>query len=203
MTVLHLIRHGETDWNAAGRLQGKQDSMLTELGKQQTWQVAERLSAYRFDGIISSTSTRAVQTAGILARSLNVTHIAQDYALCEISLGPWEGRFKEEIAQEYPKQFNAFRYEPDRFFLDGAESFMELQKRGMDAIAGIVGEYHNKELLIVSHGALVKSILCYFAGRALRHLWRPPKLNNCGHSILEFKSSESAVITLFADQHSW
>jgi probable phosphoglycerate mutase len=198
-----LIRHGETDWNATGRLQGRKNSELTPLGKEQAGRLADNLRHYHFDKVISSSSKRAIQTAGILAKKLSVKNVLQHDELCEINLGPWEGRFKVQIEREYPEQFNAFWYEPERFALPGAETFSQLQQRGIAATNGIAEAYKDREVLVVSHGAMIKSILCYFADRPLSKLWHPPKMDNCAHSIIEFKQNTNPVVVLFAGMHSW
>lgn len=202
MTRIHFVRHGETDWNAAGKLQGRKNSELTALGREQADRLADRLLHYTFDRIISSSSKRAVQTAEILAKKLKLS-VSQVDELQEINLGPWEGRLKIEIEREYPEDFNAFWQEPDRFALPGAETFGELQQRGIEAINRIVAEHQNSEILIVSHGAMIKSLLCRYAGRQLRHLWLPPAMSNCAHSIVEFGCCGSHAIKQFAGRQDW
>lgn len=169
-------------------MQGRKNSELTSLGKEQAEQLAGKLLHYSFGRIISSSSERALQTAQILANKLAL-EITQVDELQEINLGPWEGRLKAEIEQEYPEQFNAFWLKPDRFALQGAETFSELQQRGIAATNKIVETSQDDDVLIVSHGAMIKSILCFYAGKPLRELWQPPLMNNCAHSIIDLNAS--------------
>lgn len=203
MVKLHLIRHGETQWNLAGRMQGRKNSELTPLGKEQAGQLADTLKPGTFDQIISSTSKRSIQTAEILAKKLNIKKISQNKAFCEINLGPWEGQFSVELEKAYPDQFYTFWNKPDTFSLEGAETFLALQKRGVKEIHKIANEHVNKELIIISHGAMIKSILCHFAGRLLCNLWYPPRMYNCAHSIITFTENGTGTIEKFAGQYSW
>ena len=202
MTTLHLVRHGETDWNAAGKLQGRRNSELTARGKMQAARLAEQLLRYSFHKIISSSSKRAVQTAQILADRLGLPVMETD-ALWEINLGPWEGRLKIEIKKENPVEFDHFWNKPDHFALPGAETFEQLQRRGLAAIRNIVAEYHEQRVLVVSHGAMIKSILSHFDGRPLCNLWQPPELHNCAHSIVEFAADGGHLIRQFAGCNTW
>jgi probable phosphoglycerate mutase len=123
--------------------------------------------------------------------------------LWEINLGPWEGRLKVEIEREDPVEFDNFWHKPDRFALPGAETFAQLQRRGLAAIKRIVTENRNRRVLVVSHGAMIKSILSHFDGRPLRNLWHPPEMHNCAHSIIEFGTDGQHLINLFAGEHAW
>ena len=118
---LHLIRHGQTDWNAIRRIQGHTDSSLNELGLQQAQQLAAILDSYEFDQVYCSSSLRTRQTAEQLFshRQLPVTYLD---TLREIYLGPWEGRLYAEIEQSDPHRFDQFFNAPHLFELEGAEN---------------------------------------------------------------------------------
>ena len=95
---LYILRHGETEWNAAGRLQGRFDSALTEKGRAQAKaqnQILARLDLSRF-GAISSPQGRAFETARIAMAGV-VSPITTDAALSEIGLGDWAGKVRAEV----------------------------------------------------------------------------------------------------------
>ena len=190
---LHLIRHGETDWNAMRRVQGQMESRLSEQGRQQASQLAVQLRDFPISRIYCSSSLRTRETADILF-SESAAEISYHDDLREIYLGPWEGNLYDELAEQDPDQFNFFWHQPDRFFLPGAETFSQLQQRGLNALAGILPETNHAEVAIVSHGALIKSLLCHFEGRHLSRLWEPPKMPNCAHSILELETPAAGRI---------
>lgn len=104
--VLLVVRHAQSEWNAARRWQGVADSPLTELGRRQARTaaevVADRYGAAAFEGIWSSDLGRAVQTASILAEVLGSGPIRTDVRLREAAAGPWEGLGRAEIVSGWP-----------------------------------------------------------------------------------------------------
>lgn len=99
--MLILLRHGETEFNRAGRWQGQIDSPLTDTGRTQAFTAAKRLAGFRFDAIISSPLGRAAETANIVAESLDLA-VRTDPRLMEVSSGVLEGLTSEEIEQRWP-----------------------------------------------------------------------------------------------------
>ncbi|MBO9696761.1 MAG: histidine phosphatase family protein [Sphingopyxis sp.] len=104
MTEIYLIRHGETEWNAAGRFQGKLDSPLTGTGARQAKLCGERLSALgiRFDTLIASPLGRTRQTASIIASCSRFPDTQYDDRLAEVSVGPWDGLTHIDIDAQWP-----------------------------------------------------------------------------------------------------
>ena len=204
---LHLIRHGETNWNKERRAQGQSDSHLTDLGTQQAKELGQRIAHLEFDKIYCSSSLRTRQTAEYAFPEL-VTEIKYLDELREIFLGPWEGHLYEDLAQSEPESHNHFWEQPHLFRLSGAESFFELQQRAIDAVAEIEAAHRTdsmggKKVAIVSHGALIKSYLCHVEGRSMDQLWAPPRMHNCAHSIVALSSVDdgsNANILQYADQ---
>ena len=206
---LHLIRHGETNWNKERRVQGQSDSHLTDLGTQQAKELGQRIAHLEFDKIYCSSSLRTRQTAEYAFPEL-ATEIKYLDELREIFLGPWEGHLYEDLAQSEPESHGHFWEQPHLFRLSGAESFFELQQRAIDAVAEIEAAHRTdsvsgRKVAIVSHGALIKSYLCHVEGRSMEQLWAPPRMHNCAHSIVALNSidgTSSANILQYADQPS-
>ena len=90
MTALLLVRHGETDWNADGRLQGHTDRPLSEFGRRQARQLAQELADENLDAIYASDLSRARETAEIVGKRLELA-VVLDPALREKDWGSWEG----------------------------------------------------------------------------------------------------------------
>ena len=204
---LHLIRHGETNWNKERRAQGQSESHLTDLGIQQAKELGQRIEHLDFDRIYCSSSLRTRQTAEH-AFPESKTEINYLDELREIFLGPWEGQLYEDLAETEPESHRHFWEQPHLFQVNGAESFFELQQRAIDAVAEIeatcqANSTSNRKVVIVSHGALIKSYLCHVEGRSMDQLWAPPRMHNCAHSIVAFSSVDdtcSANILQYADQ---
>ena len=199
MTRLHLIRHGETDWNAEGRVQGQLESVLSELGQQQAVELQEKLATTNFDRVFSSSSTRARQTTALALSHCDQPVSYQD-DLREIMLGRWEGYLYADIEKVEPQAVFAFRNTPDIFNVEGAETFHALQRRALAAVEIILNDCAGMEIALVSHGAWIKSVLSHYEGRPISRFWEPPRMHNCCHSIIEVSGdSGEPRIVRYAD----
>ncbi len=177
-TEIHLVRHGQTDWNATERVQGQAESRLTETGWAQARAFGARLELSDFDAVYCSSALRTRQTLEGLLRGRRCTPVYRD-ALREIHLGPWQGHLRQYVAEIWPAEFEDFKHRPGQFSLDGAETFLQLQQRGLAAIDAIAAAHRGAKVLAVSHGALIKAVYCAIADRPLDHVWQDPLADNC------------------------
>ncbi|MDP6651497.1 MAG: histidine phosphatase family protein, partial [Gammaproteobacteria bacterium] len=93
---LHLIRHGQTDWNEERRVQGQSESRLTEMGIQQAQQLGAKLRHLEFDQVYCSSSLRTRQTAEhVFSHTDHAVEFMDE--LREIHLGPWEGNLYDDV----------------------------------------------------------------------------------------------------------
>lgn len=189
---IHLIRHGQTHWNKERRVQGQTESTLSEEGRQQASALRTILNQISIGRVYCSTSIRARETAAILFADRDIQTEYRD-ALREILLGPWEGFLQAEVKEKYPESFNEFWHFPHRFSLEGAETFEQVQERGMQELQSVMNESVCPDVAIVSHGVLIKSILCQLEGRPLDRLWEPPVMHNCSHSIVAVDKDRRAA----------
>ena len=181
---LHLIRHGQTNWNAEKRVQGQSDSELDTVGRQQAEDRRATVEELGIGAIYSSSSLRTRQTTDILTGNINVPVRYLD-SLREIHLGPWETQLWSDLEQTDAEQVTAFKTDPLLFAVSGAESYVELQARGVSAIEGIIEQAKGHEnVLVVSHGAILLVLLAHYAGIDFSRL-RSENLKNCSHSVLE------------------
>lgn len=196
---IHLIRHGETNWNRERRAQGQQESVLTERGIAQAHTLARALGSVPVDEVYSSSSVRARQTTEILFGERTVP-IEYCDLLREIHMGGWEGRLYADLEAEDPAQFRAFWHEPHRFLLSGAETFETVQQRALSRLDDILSRSTAQQIAIVSHGVWIKTLLCHAEKRPLKKLWQPPAMHNCAHSIIDIHADGSRHISLYANQ---
>jgi broad specificity phosphatase PhoE len=153
MTELHLIRHGQTDWNLAGRYQGQSDIPLNAAGLTQAQSLALSLSGQRFDALYSSDLQRAHQTAQALAQILNLPiHVRR--GLREISMGAWEGRLLAEVSLGYTQNKSPDARAP------GGESVAEVAARMALSAAEITRAHPHGRVLLVSHGLALATLVC-------------------------------------------
>ncbi|MCB5238438.1 MAG: histidine phosphatase family protein [Niallia nealsonii] len=147
MTKICLIRHGETDWNAMGKIQGKTDIPLNENGKRQAQQCRDYLKDSNWDIIVTSPLKRAKQTAFIINEALQL-QVVEMAEFMERSFGDAEGKTREERAILYPDQ----QY-PNQ------ESREELVNRIMNGLEKILVQFPDQKVLLVAHGAVIHTLL--------------------------------------------
>jgi Fructose-2,6-bisphosphatase len=176
-TVLYLIRHGQTQWNAEHRMQGFGDSPLTELGNLQATWARDAFRNKQFAAIYASTSLRALYTAEII-RGSRQQPITTYKDLRELNMGCWEGCTVDEIRQQYPKEYQLFWKHPQLYRpSDGGETFAELQKRVVALTKKLIQRHPDQCILIVSHTIAIKTLLSHFMQQPLEQLWQTPTLH--------------------------
>ncbi len=154
-----LVRHGQTDWNLEGRLQGQSDVPLNQTGRTEARSLAEKLSGTPFKAIFSSDLARAWETAEIIAGALGVP-ITAERRLREINQGEWEGQLAEDIRASHDEYWEHRNVDAEHFRPPGGESVTEVAERVQAAMNQIASQYPTGEILIVSHGLALATIIC-------------------------------------------
>lgn len=156
MTLLLLVRHGETEWNRARKLQGQQDIPLSARGTQQAVALAEMVASFAPDSVVTSDLARTQQTATALGYSAPKT----DPQWREADLGSWTGAAIDVLRKTTPNLYTAWRN--GTFTPEGAEPFSILRKRVVTATKTLGTS--GKTVLVVTHGgpirALCAELLC-------------------------------------------
>ena len=155
-----LIRHGETDWNKTGRIQGSQDICLNEIGIEQAREVAEKLLALRLERprLFTSKQQRAKQTAEVLEQCLG-TSLNIVEGLQEVNFGKWEGKSWAQVQADYPADYQQwFLHRRHTRPLDG-ESYQDMLDRLSSALIEIAG-HDSSTAIIVTHSAVIMSLKC-------------------------------------------
>jgi len=111
MPNVFLARHAETTWNLAGRYQGRLESELSAKGVAQAEALAKAMRNYKLGRVISSPLVRCLQTAAPSARAQEQP-VEEEPLLLEIAHGLWEGRYRDELAQNDPERYRQWRQEP-------------------------------------------------------------------------------------------
>jgi probable phosphoglycerate mutase len=157
MTELILVRHGETDWNAEGRLQGHTDRSLSDYGRDQARRLAEELAGETFDAIYASDLARARETAELVGGRLHLA-VAVDPDLREKDWGTWEGLTSTE------------RLDVELV----GESIEHHTERMLAALGRIAAKHPYGRVLVVTHGGSMRRVQTEALGFAL------PVVENCG-----------------------
>lgn len=155
--ILYCIRHGESAYNAEGRIQGQIDIPLSELGRRQGAALATVLAGLPIQAVYCSPLLRARETAAPLAEALRLK-IACDDRLKEVHAGVFQGLRWPEVMAKYPGEAQRWKaYEPD-FIIPGGESRQQLLERGTAFFHALRAEGH-RQVVIVSHGGLLSAAL--------------------------------------------
>ena len=155
MTTVLLARHGESDWNVAGRWQGHADRPLTEQGRAQAERLAARLATKRLDAIYSSDLRRAKKTAEIVAarQGLDVVALRE---LREVDVGSWSGLTRAEAGKRFPEAFERWRGGSPGW-TDG-ETYEEMSARTVGAVRRIAADHPDGRVLVVTHGGPIRAL---------------------------------------------
>lgn len=183
MTKIFLIRHGETEWNKTARLQGNSDIKLAEEGIRQAQLLAKNVSFSEVAAVYSSDLIRAVNTAKILADRVNLPVIEKP-GLREANFGDWEGKYINALVEEFPDDFGKFFINPDNAKPPGGETFLECQARVMNALDEIVADHENQNIIVVSHGAAIRLIICAALEIRIRKMWSISQFNTAVNILI-------------------
>jgi 2,3-bisphosphoglycerate-dependent phosphoglycerate mutase/probable phosphoglycerate mutase len=159
---LILLRHGETDWNAARRMQGQHDIDLNETGRQQAAAAAASVAALRPDVIVSSDLRRAVDTAAAVAAVAGLP-VTTDPRLRETSLGRWEGITAQELVADWPAEWDRWRTGSAHFSPPEGESRWQVAQRGAEVVAELDAGTASRALL-VAHGGFIVGVTGHLLG---------------------------------------
>jgi len=161
LTHLFLVRHGETDYNRKGIVQGRGvDTPLNEKGLQQAQALARRMTDEAIDAVHSSPLTRALQTARCVAESCGVPSIPTDPDLEEMSWGVFEGQpHSEHLARTFAEMKQRWHVGEHEFAVERGESLLQVQHRGVNAVHRIIDAQAGKRVLIVAHGRFLRILL--------------------------------------------
>lgn len=162
--ILFVARHGETDWNAIGRLQGHTDVPLNEAGRAQARALADSLRAERIGAIVTSDLLRANETGAIVAAELGVAVAYVDHELRERAFGPFEGCTREELETRHAEAWRAWT---ERGIAPaGAETNEELAQRIVAALVRAAERAASADApaLVITHGAAMRWALARLAG---------------------------------------
>jgi len=197
MTTLYVTRHGETEWNTEGRMQGWNDSPLTGLGINQAYWLYDRLKDMNFNAIYSSPAGRAYKTAEILKGERNIEIISHD-ALKEINLSEWEGLDQKSIKEKDEEQFHNFWKAPHLYKPLSGEDFVELQHRVTAGIREIVKNHKDETVLIVTHTMTLKALMASLKSKPISTIWDPPFIKQTSLTVIEI-DDDKINIEMYAD----
>src|SRR5699024_2773760 len=187
MTKIYLVRHGETDWNIKGIIQGQTNIPLNKTGEIQARECGEYFKNKPIDAIISSPLMRAKKTTQLINQTLNLRIIYED-RLKERYFGIAEGKSKVELIKKFHQQI-----------YPSQEPRLALNKRAMIALNDILREYRNQNVLVIANGAVINSILASVSNHTV---WsRITTLKNGSLSILNINEHNWLIESVNQTSH--
>lgn len=158
---IYIVRHGETQYNLTGTIQGQTNVPLNETGLHQADLAAKRLAEENFTFAYSSDLSRAMVTAEKIVPRLAVT---ADERLREWHLGQWQGKTLAEIEELYEGGFRAFLNAGDKAKVPGGESGYDVFTRVRKFLTELPEKHPEGKILIVSHGGAIKRMFHFLMG---------------------------------------
>jgi probable phosphoglycerate mutase len=175
MTRLLVVRHGQSEWNATGRWQGRADPALTDEGRRQSKVAGGALGT--FDAVVASPLLRAAETATIIAERLGIGPVLTDPDLVERDAGEWQGLTRSQIQEGWPGFLDDGRRPP------GYEPGDAMLTRTLSVLERISERMGDGDVLVVSHGGVV-----YALEEACGEPWR--RLPNLGARWFEVSGGD-------------
>lgn len=190
---IYIIRHGQTDWNKAYRLQGRSDIPLNEEGRRLARKTAEALQDVPFARAYTSPLARACETAKILLAGRDVP-VVEDPRLLEIGFGVYEGRISRGEGYNVPdRKFDWFFTAPDRYMPPpGGESISQLCVRTTAFLRELIHtpSLADKTVLVSTHGAAVRGLLSTVNMEGPGDFWHGKVQKNCAVSVLSVQNGK-------------
>ncbi len=188
--LIGLVRHGLTDWNAEGKIQGQSDIPLNDEGRRQAEMLGDRLlqEPYRWDYCITSSLSRAAETGKIVAAKLDIPLLEPDHRIRERAYGQVEGMTAMQREEKWGKEWNLLSL--------GQETDEQLQVRGLAFLEDLSARYPQSNVLVISHGGFLAQLYT-----ALYKDKYTERLGNLSLTILEKKEQEWSPLLYNCTRH--
>ena len=189
---LYIIRHGQTDWNRARKLQGRTDIQLNEYGRYVAELTREGLKEIPFDVAFTSPLSRAKETAEIILQDRKIP-IIEEERIIEVNFGGYEGkdfRMEDENLQNFFARPELYRP------VNGSESMEAIIRRTGAFLNELFADpkYQDSTILIATHGAALCGLLCNIKKWPIADFWKGGLHKNCGFTIVEVKDAVPTIL---------
>jgi broad specificity phosphatase PhoE len=162
-TRVYFVRHGATQLTAENRFSGSVGVDLSDEGRAQVRQLAQRLARDPLAAVYCSPLSRTVETAALLAAPHQLTPVHAD-GLREIGHGRWEGLTREEVEERFGDEYASWEADPFTFAPVGGESGLAVLARALPVVRSVVAAHADQNVLVVSHKATLRLLLSSLLG---------------------------------------
>jgi len=188
VTLIILVRHGECEGNIKGMFRGRAVFPLNERGLVQAQDLARELKSFPLKYIYTSPLSRARQTAEAIARQCGI-EVKVEEQFNNIELGSWEGRFKNEISELYPKEWELWVNNPEKLRVEDMETLHDVQKRAKTCLDSLISKHAGETLAIVTHRAVLKPLFAACLNIASPYFWKV-HFDTASYSLLSHKEGK-------------
>jgi probable phosphoglycerate mutase len=200
MALFYFLRHGETAWNAEGRLCGSTDVPLSDAGRRQAQLLARRLQPILVDALYSSPLSRALESARLIGKAIGLEPVV-DRRLAELNYGAWEGRTFEEIKRADPATYRAWDADPGELAPPEGETGAHLIERVTPFLAEVAERHPSGNVVVVCHKTVCRLLACHIMGVPLSEYRRRVPMENAALNIFETREGKWRVVTLNDTSH--
>lgn len=195
MTLIILVRHGQTEWNKNERFRGRADVPLNETGLAQAEATGQRVaSEWKPTAIYTSPLSRSVKTAEAIAVHFNLM-VEIHPGLVDIDYGEWQGLSPEEAHQYWPKDIDAWYNQPHLAHIPGGETLADLRVRAMQTVKELVELHSEETVILVGHTVINRIILLGILGLGNERFWRI-KQDTCAINVFEAEGDDFVLVSL-------
>ena len=156
-TRIIVVRHGETAWNVATRIQGQLDIELNQTGRWQAQRLAQALAGEGLDAIYASDLARARDTARMVACRAGLD-LRTETGLRERGFGSFEGLTFAEVEQRFPEQARRWRQRDASFGPQGGETLMAFYQRAVGSVTALAARHRGQHIAVVAHGGVLDAL---------------------------------------------
>ncbi|WP_456434495.1 histidine phosphatase family protein [Thermosulfuriphilus sp.] len=195
MAKIWLLRHGLTRANEEGIFAGWTDEPLTEEGRLQAQEAAERLAGEEIVAIYTSPVARAIETAKIIQSFFPQVPLKIEEGLGEIRIPMWDGKSKTYLKGRPELGYPLWKKTPHLFRLKGAESLKDLQRRAVVSVEKIASYHRQESVLLVSHLATIRCLVLHYQRRPLSD-YRKVKVANASPILLRQRDDGTLLLDL-------
>lgn len=180
--IVYMVRHGRIQSNIDEVYSGRSGELLTEKGAKEALELGREMADWKIRAIYTSPLARTLQTAEILNRHIGA-RLIEEPDLIEMDLGHWTGLSKTEVANKYGSEYQTWWQNPILLKVPGMETLHEVQQRGIRALDKFLRAEGERVAAMVTHAAVIKSVLLYLNGLSLNAYHTFQVLNLSVHQI--------------------
>ena len=195
MTLIILVRHGQTEWNRVERFRGRADVPLNVMGLAQAEATGLRVaSEWQPVAVYSSPLARAIRTAEAIAQHFDLP-VNINPGIADIDYGEWQGLTPEEVKECWPEVHHAWYNEPHLARIPGGETLNDLRTRGMVAVNELAARHMGQTIVLVGHTVINRIILLGVLGLGNDRFWHLHQ-DTCAINVCEVKKGDYVLVSL-------